>query len=100
MPTIVFTSDSLSADCEEGDWLYDVAQEAGASIVFKCKAGACGNCATEILTGRENLGAVKDREIRTLSKRGIDPKTHRLLCMCEAHGDAIIGAQAPQSEGG
>ena len=98
MPTIDYTADSLTADCAEGEWLYDVAQDAGATIEFKCKAGACGNCATEVLAGGENLGARKEREVRTLGKRGLDPNTHRLLCLCEAHGDAILGAQAAPAE--
>ncbi|MHC4470427.1 MAG: 2Fe-2S iron-sulfur cluster-binding protein, partial [Planctomycetota bacterium] len=98
MPRITFKADDIVHECDEDDWLYDVCTDAGSSVPFQCKAGACGTCATEVLEGREALGKPTAREIRTLKATGVDPETHRLPCMCTAGGDAVLGAPAAAAD--
>ncbi len=100
MHRITFKKDGITYDAEDGEWLYDVCQEAGASIPFACKAGACGTCATHVVEGHKAMGALKAREIRTLESNGIDPSQYRLICLADAHGDLTLGesAHAPEEK--
>ena len=100
MPRVTFTQDGITYEAEDGEWLYDACQEAGASVPFACKAGACGTCATQVLEGQEVLGAPKAREVRTLESNGLDPTRYRLLCLGDVHGDLTLGesANAPEKK--
>ena len=51
MPNIKFDHENKTVIADNGEWLYDVVQRANIGILFSCKAGACGICATEILEG-------------------------------------------------
>jgi NAD(P)H-flavin reductase/ferredoxin len=94
MHRVTFQQDGITYDAEEGEWLYDVCQAAGASVPFACKAGACGTCATQVVQGEESLGPQKARESRTLESNGLDPTQYRLLCMADLHGPLTLGASA------
>ena len=94
MHRVTFQQDGLTYNAEEGQWLYDVCEAAGASVPFACKAGACGTCATQVVEGEESLGPQKAREIRTLESNGLDPTHYRLLCMADVHGALTLGASA------
>ena len=91
---VTFQQDGITYDAEEGQWLYDVCEAAGASVPFACKAGACSTCATQIVQGEESLGPQRAREIRTLESNGLDPKQYRLLCLADVHGTLTLGASA------
>jgi ferredoxin len=75
MHRVTFQQDEITYDAEEGQWLYDVCEAAGASVPFACKAGAWGTCATQVVQGEESLGPQKAREIRTLESNGLDPSS-------------------------
>jgi ferredoxin len=92
MHRITFQQDKITYDAEEGQWLYDVCEAAGASIPFACKAGACGTCATQVVQGKESLGPQRAREIRTLESNSLDPSQYRLLCLADVHGTLTLGA--------
>jgi len=94
MHRVTFQQDKITYDAEEGQWLYDVCEAAGASVPFACKAGACGTCATRVVQGEESLGSQRAREIRTLESNGLDPTQYRLLCMADVHGTLTLGASA------
>jgi ferredoxin-NADP reductase/ferredoxin len=96
---VSFQQDGITYDAEEGQWLYDVCEGAGASVPFACKAGACGTCATQIVQGEESLGPQRAREIRTLESNGLDPKQYRLLCLADVHGTLTLGASAKTQHG-
>ena len=96
---VTFQQDGITYDAEEGQWLYDVCEAAGASVPFACKAGACGTCATQIVEGEESLGPQRAREIRTLESNGLDPKQYRLLCLGDVHGPLTLGASAKTQQG-
>ena len=96
---VTFRQDGITCDAEEGQWLYDVCEAAGASVPFACKAGACGTCATQIVQGEESLGPQRAREIRTLESNGLDPKQYRLLCLADVHGPLTLGASAKTQHG-
>jgi len=94
MHRVTFQQDGITYDAEEGQWLYDVCEAAGASVPFACKAGACGTCATQVVQGEESLGPQRAREIRTLESNGLDPTQYRLLCLADVHGTLTLGASA------
>jgi len=94
MHRVIFQQDGITYDAEEGQWLYDVCEAAGASVPFACKAGACGTCATQVVQGEESLGPQRAREIRTLESNGLNPTQYRLLCLADVHGTLTLGASA------
>ncbi|MDH5675783.1 MAG: FAD-binding oxidoreductase [Myxococcales bacterium] len=99
MPKIRFDADDLSTEAASEQWLYEVCDRAGSSVPFACKAGACGTCATEVLSGFEALGEQSAREVRTLRAQGLDPARFRLPCLCDVGGDVTFG-KSPHAEGG
>ena len=94
MPTIEFRADGKTQEAAEEDWFYDVCVDAGASIPFSCKAGACGTCATEVLEGMQALPAPSQRELRTLAAAGVDPARFRLPCLHVVQGPVVFGRSA------
>lgn len=94
MPTIKFETDGKSIEAPLDEWFYDVCQEAKASVPFSCKAGACGTCATEVVSGMEGVGKVTQRELRTLEAAGLDPARYRLPCLHSVEGDVVFGRSA------
>jgi len=98
MPRITFRDDDRTVDAATDDWLYDVCDGARASIPFSCKAGACGTCATEVISGGATLGAVTQRELRTLTTAGLEPGRYRLPCLHSVgEGDVVFGRPANAS---
>jgi ferredoxin-NADP reductase/ferredoxin len=95
MPTITFKSANKSVPAEPGEWMYEVCDRAQSGIPFACKAGACGTCATELLSGGELLGPPSARELRTLETVGLDAARYRLPCLYDVPtGDLTFGAPA------
>lgn len=92
MPTMTFQHSNTCVDVEEGEWLYDICERAEAGVPYACKAGACGTCATPVVSGIENLADVTAREARTLTNMKLDLATHRLPCLKDAGtGDVVWG---------
>ncbi len=94
MPRVTFEADGKTRDAQLDDWLYDVCVDAGASVPFSCKAGACGTCATEVIGSHDGLGRVTQREARTLAAAGLDPARFRLPCLHSLAGDVVFGRSA------
>jgi len=94
MTTIEFRADGKKHEAGDDDWFYDVCVDAGASIPFSCKAGACGTCATEVLDGMESLPPPSQRELRTLAAAGVDPARFRLPCLHVVQGPVAFGRSA------
>ena len=94
MTTIEFRADGKTHEAAEEDWFYDVCVDAGASIPFSCKAGACGTCATEVLEGMDALPPPSQRELRTLAAAGVDPASFRLPCLHVVQGRVAFGRSA------
>lgn len=100
MPKVVFEHSGISADADEGEWLYDVCERAEAGIPFACKAGACGTCATPVLGGIEHLSKVTAREARTLTNMRLSLDTYRLPCLKDVGGgDVVWGRPVNASDG-
>ena len=47
-------------------------------VLFGCHSGVCGKCATNVVSGMENLTAPSDEEIAM----GLEPE-RRLMCQCQ-----------------
>ena len=78
----------------EGQWVDMSCTDAGASVPFQCKAGACGTCATEVIGSHDGLGRVTQREARTLGAAALDPARFRLPCLHTVQGDIVFGRPA------
>jgi Na+-transporting NADH:ubiquinone oxidoreductase subunit F len=98
MPKVRFEADGVEVQAGDDDWLYDVCQEAKASVPFACKAGACGTCATEVLAGSEILGPPGQRELRTLKALKLDGQNFRLACLQNVCGDLTLGQPAKRKK--
>lgn len=94
MPRIEFRADGKAVEAGDDDWFYDVCVDAGASIPFSCKAGACGTCATEVVEGMGALPPPSQRELRTLAAAGLDPARFRLPCLHVVQGPVVFGRPA------
>jgi ferredoxin-NADP reductase/ferredoxin len=94
MPTIKFDADGKSREAADDDWFYEVAVDAGASIPFSCKAGACGTCATEVIEGMSCLPPPSQRELRTLAAANLDAARFRLPCLHVVQGPVVFGRSA------
>jgi Na+-transporting NADH:ubiquinone oxidoreductase subunit F len=70
--------------------MYEVVERADGGIPFACKAGACGTCATPVLSGIESLGKVTAREARTLTEQGLDLETYRLPCLKDVGAADVV----------
>lgn len=90
MPTLTFQHSGTCVEAEEGEWLYDVCDRSDAGIPFACKAGACGTCATPVVSGIEHLADVTAREARTLNNMRLDLDTHRLPCLKDVGGGDVV----------
>ncbi len=92
MPKQTFEYSGVSVDAEEGEWLYDVCERSQAGIPFACKAGACGTCATPVVSGIDHLNKVTAREARTLTNMRLDLNVYRLPCLKDVGaGDVVWG---------
>src|SRR5438552_10535303 len=98
MPKVRFDADGVEVQAGDDDWLYDVCQDAKASVPFGCRAGACGTCATEVLVGGDILGAPGQRELRTLKALKLDEANFRLACLQNVAGDLVLGQSAKKKK--
>lgn len=91
MPKVTFSYTNKVEEATDGEWLYEVCDRAQGGIPFACKAGACGTCATLVLSGLEHLDKQSAREVRTLNSIKLDPAVYRLPCLSDVHGDIVFG---------
>jgi len=72
------TVGSSSAEVKDGDSIQKVAE--GLGIPFSCKDGVCGSCMCNVLSGKENLSPVNQKE----KDYGLDENgKKRLACQCK-----------------
>lgn len=76
----------LSAECEPGAKLREVAINNNLGIPFGCESGICCTCLIHIKAGMEHLGEKTEQEIMTLDARMAEPD-QRLGCQCTVNGD-------------
>ena len=79
MATIKTKSQSISAI--DGGSMENAAE---VGVEFGCHNGVCGRCATNIVSGLENLSAPSDAEI----DMDLDPN-RRLMCQCTITGGTV-----------
>jgi 2Fe-2S ferredoxin len=79
MAKVIFKSDGKEVEVPDGTPLVQIAEDAGASIVFSCKAGVCVSCLCNIVKGMENLNEKTENEKATLEGFGAKPN-QRLAC--------------------
>jgi len=76
-------------DVPPGSSLPQVCTEHPLPIVFGCRAGRCGSCLVQVLSGATNLCTPNLREARTLDVLDAEPDW-RLACQCIAFGDVRL----------
>ena len=66
MAKIVFQSDNIAYEVEDGVRLIECCEEVDVSLPFGCTEGTCGVCELTVIKGMENLSKVADEEIEYL----------------------------------
>ncbi|WP_406053894.1 (2Fe-2S)-binding protein [Streptomyces sp. NBC_01077] len=72
-----------------GSPLLNVSTEHNLPIVFGCRAGRCGTCLVQVVSGSANLRAPTVREEGILKVVDAEPDW-RLACQCIAFGDVHL----------
>ncbi len=69
----------VTADCDVGETLLDVCDDARAGIPFGCRHASCGSCVVEVLDGSEALAEPSRLELSVLGQHGV-ATGDRLAC--------------------
>ncbi|MDH3223312.1 MAG: FHA domain-containing protein [Gemmatimonadota bacterium] len=74
----------------EDESVLEVADENDVDIDYECWCGMCGADLIRIVSGREFLNDVTEKEIKTLKRKGLEPGEYRLACMTKVSGPVRI----------
>lgn len=74
----------------DGAYLSDAAELELAGLIFGCRAGACGICTIEIVSGGHNVSRQQGGERSFVASLGYSPDSVRLACQCQLRGDIEI----------
>ncbi len=74
----------------EDESVLEVADENDVDIDYECWCGMCGADLIRIVSGREFVNEVTDKEIKTLKRKGLEPGEYRLACMTKVFGPVHI----------
>ena len=62
MARVIFKTDNVTHEFEDGTPLIDLCDEIEVTLSFGCTEGTCGVCEVTVLEGRENVSQVTDEE--------------------------------------
>ena len=62
MAKVLFKTDNVTHEVEDGTSLIDFCDEVDISLSFGCTEGTCGVCEVIVLKGRENLSRITEEE--------------------------------------
>ena len=75
--SITFTRSGRTADIRPGQTVLEAAEDAGVDIPFECRSGICGQCRTQLVSGRVAMD-VEDALTSSDRERGF-------ILACQAH---------------
>ena len=90
MAEVEIKNDGKTVEVPDGSVLVEL--DGKCSILFACKAGACGSCKVKVLEGKENLEPPTDEEKNGLSTFSAGPD-ERLLCLAKIKSGKIVVEQ-------
>ena len=62
MAKVIFKTDNITHEVEDGTPLMEFCEEVDVSLSFGCTEGTCGVCEVTVLKGRENLSRITEEE--------------------------------------
>jgi len=89
-----FLGEDLLVEAPQGTPLREIAEAAGADIVFGCGSGSCGICRVRVARGLEHASRPDPEERDLLASLGA-PADHRLACRMRVEGDLEIESLEP-----
>ena len=81
---VTFGASKIAVDCQNSDYLLDVALKEGVDVSFSCRAGQCGSCRTTLLKGTVEQDCTDCLSSDEL-KSGVI-----LLCQSRAQGEVVV----------
>ncbi len=69
--------------------LQDACNQYQLPILFGCRAGCCGSCIVQVVSGNDSLSPITSREARILDVLEAEPDW-RLACQCAVKGDVHV----------
>jgi uncharacterized 2Fe-2S/4Fe-4S cluster protein (DUF4445 family) len=96
MPRVTFLPAGLTADCREGETVFEVGRRHGIAIETACVGKAtCGLCRIRIVAGEEHLSPQNDDERKHLGNVYFLTKI-RLSCQSVVQGGDVTVELAPR----
>ncbi len=90
MPRITFLPDNITAECAEGESVFEVARRHGLMIETACVGkGNCGLCRVRVVEGEAGLPPYTAIETKHLGNVYFLSKI-RLSCQCVVRGDVTV----------
>lgn len=90
MAQVEIKNDGKTVEIPDGSALVEL--DGKCSILFACKAGACGSCKVKVLEGAENLEPPSEDEKNGLATFDAAPN-ERLLCLAKIKGGKVVVEQ-------
>ena len=83
--SITLSPSGKSVPCSPGDTVLGALERAGYALPNNCRAGACGECKTQVLSGEVDQGIVLDMALSPAER----DEGYRLMCMAKPVDDEI-----------
>jgi ferredoxin-nitrite reductase len=83
--TVSFAQSGKIVDCTEGDFILEVAEQAGLNLDSSCRAGSCGTCKQKLLSGAVRYGG--DPQALTAEEQAAG---YILACIAHPTGQVVV----------
>jgi ferredoxin-nitrite reductase len=83
--TVSFAQSGKAVDCTEGDFILEVAEQAGLNLDSSCRAGSCGTCKQTLLSGAVRYGG--DPQALTAEEQAAG---YILACIAHPTGQVVV----------
>jgi len=87
MAVIILKNDNIKVAAKAGKTMRQIAMKSGASMEFGCRVGDCSTCTAKILSGKEFVTPMTEKEKNTLTTIDCNDEDIRLMCQCEVSSD-------------
>ena len=85
MKKIIIQPSGKSIDCPDGESVLSVLEKQGYALPNNCRAGACGECKTKVLSGTFDQGFVMDMALSQADRAA----GYGLMCMAKPTSDVL-----------